>query len=286
MNRQLRAASAALFAALLPAVSLFVTPRPAAADGACPIVVAHRTMPLDRPENTVAGIQAVPATGARTVEMDVQWSSSGFPVLMHDTTVDRTTNGTGTPASMGLSKLTGLLAQDYAPWKGSPAYFGVHVPYGYDFMDAVASNNLDVLLHVTTDPTQVGTQKLRVYVNDYFGWTQHSIVMAEADRVAAMHGWEPGLRYAVIEYLGDRVPTPAYLKSLGAVAYVIPWDAASPALVGYYHESGIKLYAWTSDLPAYDIPANWTALAAAGVDAVITNRPAAVLAALACEGAP
>lgn len=285
MTRRLWAASAALFVALLPAVSPLVTTRAAAAGGACPIVVAHRTDPLERPENTVVGIQAVPAIGARTVEMDVQWSSSGFPVLMHDTTVDRTTNGTGTPASMGLSKLTGLLAQDYAPWKGNPAYAGVHVPYGYDFMDAVASNNLDVLLHVTTDPTQVGTQKLRTYVADYFGWTQHSIVMAEADRVAAMHGWEPGLRYAVIEYVGDRVPTPAYLKSLGAVAYVIPWDAVSPALVGYYHESGIQVYAWTSDLPAYDIPANWTALDGDGVDAIITNRPAAVLTALACEEA-
>jgi glycerophosphoryl diester phosphodiesterase len=267
-----------LIAAVALLAALFVQAPAAAvrAPAPCPRIIAHRTLMLDHPENTVVGVQAVPATGADGVEMDVQWSSSSFPVLMHDATVDRTTNGTGTPASLGLGQLMALLAQDYAPWKTDPAYAGVHVPYGYEFMSAVAAADVDVLLHINATPTQMGTQKLRVYVADYFNWESRSIVMGHADEVAAMHGWEPGLRYAVIEYPpAGRLWTPEYLRSIGAVAYVLPYDQIHPATVAWYHASGIQVYAWTSDNAAYDIPANWTAMAAAGVDALITNRPAA-----------
>jgi glycerophosphoryl diester phosphodiesterase len=275
---------AALAAALLIGLALTATRTAAVATAEpCPEVIAHRTDPLERPENTVSGIQAVPATGAQGTEMDIQWSSSGFPVLMHDTTVDRTTNGTGAAASLGLGQLTGLLAQDYAPWKTNPAYNGVHVPYGYDFMAAVSGENLDVLLHISATPTQLGMQKLRTYVADYFGWTQRSIVMGEADQVVAMRGWEPSLRYAVIEYPPTgRLFTPEYLKGIGAIAYVLPWDSINPAMVAWYHAGGVKVYGWTTDRPTYDVAANWTALADAGVDAIISNMPAAVLAALPC----
>lgn len=273
---------AAAFAVAL-GVSLLVAPvRATAAPFGCPTIIAHRTDPLERPENTVAGIQAVPATGATGVEMDIQWSNSGFPVLMHDTTVDRTTNGTGAPSTMSLSKLTGLLAQDYAPWNTNPAYANVHVPYGYDFMAAVSGENLDVLLHISATPTQIGTNKLRTYVNDYFGWTGRSLVMAEQDQILAMRAWEPGLRYALIEYPPTgRLFTPEYLLSIGVSTYVLPWDSINPAMVTWYHAAGVKVYAWTTDRPVWDVAANWTAVAADGVDALITNQPAAAAATLA-----
>lgn len=272
---RLSAATAAAILLALAAVAPAATSARAAASS-CPEIYAHRTDPLERPENTVAGIQAVPATHAQGVEMDIQWSSSGFPVLMHDTTVDRTTNGTGAPSSLGLGQLTGLLAQDYAPWKTNPAYSGVHVPYGYDFMEAVSGESLDVLLHISAAPTQLGTNKLRIYVNDYFSWTQHSLVMADAGQVIAMRAWEPGLRYAVIEYPpAGRLFTPEYLASIGVGTYVLPYTQINPAMVAWFHAGGIKVYAWTTDLPAYDVAANWTAVVNAGVDALITNQPAA-----------
>jgi glycerophosphoryl diester phosphodiesterase len=284
MRRLIGAGAAALLVALTLTVARAGI---AATPGGCPEIYAHRTDPLERPENTVVGIQAVPATGAEGVEMDIQWSSSSFPVLMHDTTVDRTTNGTGAASTLSLGQLTALLDQDYAPWKTNPAYAGVHVPYGYEFMSAVSSENLDVLLHISATPAQLGTNKLRIYVNDYFAWTGRSLVMANADQVIAMRAWEPGLRYAVIEYPPTgRLFTPEYLASIGAGTYVLPYTQINPAMVAWFHAGGIKVYAWTSDLPAYDVAANWKAVADAGADALITNQPAAARTALGCDATP
>lgn len=241
----------------------------------CPQIVAHRTLMLAAPENTVPGIQAVPATGADGVEMDVQWSSSSFPVLMHDATVDRTTNGTGTPASLGLGQLTALLAQDYAPWKTDPAYAAVHVPYGNQFMSATSSADLDALLDIHAVPTELGMTKLRTYVDDYFGWAGRSLVMAPVEQVTAMHGWEPGLRYAVIEYnAAATIRRGESIVAAGAGAYVVPARDVTPAAVAYWHAYGLQVLAWTTDSPAIDSPATWAQMRDAGVDTLITNQPA------------
>jgi glycerophosphoryl diester phosphodiesterase len=270
-------------AAALLLAAFFVAPSPAAALApGCPQIVAHRGAPT-APENTVPAITDTPATGAQGVELDVQWSSSGFPVLMHDTTVDRTTNGTGTPGSLGLGQLTSLLAQDYAPFKTNPRFAATKVPYGADFMDAARDHDLDVVLDVHSAPTQLGTDKLEIYVNDYFDWAARTVVMASAGRVAQMNAWEPELLYAVIEYPpAERVYTPEFLRSIGAGAYAVPWGRITPGLVRFMHDGGLDVFAWTSDTDAQDVAANWLAMKAAGVDKLITNRPAEARAVLGC----
>src|ERR1051325_10036645 len=151
MNRTLRATTAV---ALLAVPALVTAPAHAPAAG-CPQVVVHRTNPNAAPENTLPGIAGTRGTSSRIVEVDVQWTSSGFPVLMHDTTVDRTTNGSGPASSLGLAQIRGLSAADYAPWK-SGQYGGftggvprTPVPYGYEFMDAVVRADLDLLIDVS-----------------------------------------------------------------------------------------------------------------------------------------
>lgn len=272
-----------LAAVLLLAATVTLATPAAAATVACPQVISHRAQMLDAPENTLPGITAAAASGADGVELDVQWSSSAFPVLMHDATVDRTTNGTGTPASLGLGQLTSLLAQDFAPWKTDPRFATTRVPYGYEFMGASAAADLDVVLDVHAAPTDLGVEKLRIYVADYHGWTARTLVMGTVAQVTAMRAWEPGLRYAVIEYPpAGRVYTGDYLVSLGVVAYVLPYYRVTGPLVDYMHASGLLVYSWSSDSTSVDVPATWTALAAAGVDGLITNEPAAAIAALGC----
>jgi glycerophosphoryl diester phosphodiesterase len=63
-----------LIAAVALLAALFVQAPAAAvrASAPCPRIIAHRTLMLDRPENTVVGVQAVPATGAAS-----RWTSSG-----------------------------------------------------------------------------------------------------------------------------------------------------------------------------------------------------------------
>ncbi|MFI8183965.1 glycerophosphodiester phosphodiesterase family protein [Actinacidiphila glaucinigra] len=72
------------------------------------LTVAHRGQWRDAPENSLAAFRAAYDDGAEIIETDIQLTKDGVPVLMHDTTVDRTTNGTGAVAGMTLAQIKEL----------------------------------------------------------------------------------------------------------------------------------------------------------------------------------
>src|SRR5581483_5417129 len=84
----------------------------------------HRGAPDIAPENTFAGFEAALALGADYLEMDVQRSADGVLVVMHDPTVDRTTDGQGAVAELTLEALQRL---DAGAWFG-PRFAGERVP--------------------------------------------------------------------------------------------------------------------------------------------------------------
>lgn len=73
-----------------------------------PRIIAHRCGGVLAPENTLAGLAAAARIGCRGVEFDVVLSADGVPVLMHDDTVNRTTNGCGPVAAMSAAELRRL----------------------------------------------------------------------------------------------------------------------------------------------------------------------------------
>ncbi|MEQ8710228.1 MAG: glycerophosphoryl diester phosphodiesterase [Rhodospirillales bacterium] len=89
-----------------------------------PPVIGHRGAARFAPENTLAGIRRGAELGARMVEFDVQPTRDGVVVLMHDTTVDRTSNGTGPVAEMTHQQFAGL---DAGSWF-SPEFAGEPAP--------------------------------------------------------------------------------------------------------------------------------------------------------------
>jgi glycerophosphoryl diester phosphodiesterase len=72
------------------------------------MVVAHRGGGFFAPENTLAAIEVGVEVGVDGVELDVRRTADGHYVLMHDETVDRTTNGTGEVAALSLDALRAL----------------------------------------------------------------------------------------------------------------------------------------------------------------------------------
>jgi len=68
-------------------------------------LIAHRGFAARYPENTIAGIAAAVETGARWIEFDIQVSADGVPVLMHDSTLQRTTGQPGTVMDMTMEEL-------------------------------------------------------------------------------------------------------------------------------------------------------------------------------------
>ncbi|MFB4279654.1 glycerophosphodiester phosphodiesterase family protein [Nonomuraea sp. MTCD27] len=109
-------------AALATAATLTSLPPASAADGfdriheqllrhgpgAPLMIVAHRGQWRDAPENSLAAIQAAVEDGAEIVEIDVRPTRDGHLVLMHDETVNRTTNGTGRVADLTLAQIRSL----------------------------------------------------------------------------------------------------------------------------------------------------------------------------------
>jgi len=69
---------------------------------------AHRGASARQPENTIASFAAAMEAGADGVELDVQLSSDGVPVVIHDEKVDRTHAGTGWVANQTVAQLQGL----------------------------------------------------------------------------------------------------------------------------------------------------------------------------------
>ena len=83
-----------------------------------PLISAHRGALTLAPENTLQSYEYAFAFGVDLVEVDIQQTKDGRFVALHDDTVDRTTNGTGSITSLTYDEVRALNAADYAPWKG------------------------------------------------------------------------------------------------------------------------------------------------------------------------
>jgi glycerophosphoryl diester phosphodiesterase len=89
-----------------------------------PRIIAHRGGGTLAPENTLAGIRKAAEMGFGGVEFDVMLSADEVPVLIHDETLERTTNGHGSVAATPYATIARL---DAGAWFG-PKYQGERVP--------------------------------------------------------------------------------------------------------------------------------------------------------------
>jgi glycerophosphoryl diester phosphodiesterase len=72
------------------------------------LVVAHRGASARAPENTVAAFELAVRLGADALELDVRLSADGIPIVLHDATLDRTTNGQGPSSGRPVAELQQL----------------------------------------------------------------------------------------------------------------------------------------------------------------------------------
>ncbi|GMV92248.1 MAG: glycerophosphoryl diester phosphodiesterase [Candidatus Hydrogenedentota bacterium] len=91
-----------------------------AATGAC----AHRGDVKNAPENTIPAFASAVRLGAQQIEFDVQLSKDGELVIMHDGTLDRTTDGTGAVSDLTFTELRAL---DAGSWF-DPKFAGTRIP--------------------------------------------------------------------------------------------------------------------------------------------------------------
>jgi len=115
-----------------------------------PVVIAHRGFSSYAPENTLGAVRAAIAVGADMVEVDVTLTADGHVVVLHDETVDRTTNGYGPVSEYTLAELQRL---DAGGWF-SISWTNERIPTLAQVLDATKGK---VLLNIEIKPEAVGT---------------------------------------------------------------------------------------------------------------------------------
>jgi len=207
-------------------------------------VIAHRGASADRPENTVEAFEEAGRQGADGVELDLRRTHDGRLVVCHDPLVP----GEALPASVpsltaALDACRGLLVN--VEVKNLP-----HEP-GWDPGEAVA-RELVTLLH------ERGGRD-RVLVSSF------AVATVDAVRTA-----DPGVPTGLLTLAAfDQRAALAVVVERGHTALHPHHEALTPDLVGAAHDAGVRVTTWT-----VDDPDRLRAVAAVGVDAVITNRPA------------
>ncbi len=96
-----------------------------------PWIIAHRGIPSEVPENTLAGFEEAIKQGADLIELDVHQTADGHIVVIHDEMVDRTTDGTGPVSAKRLAELKKL---DAGIWMGH-AFAGQRIPTLLEVLD-------------------------------------------------------------------------------------------------------------------------------------------------------
>ena len=225
-----------------------------------PLVVSHAACAGHAPENTLAGLRLALHMGADAIEVDVHLSADGIPVLMHDDSVDRTTDGRGAVADLSLAELRELDAGARSPFE---AYRGERVPTLVQALEVARGR---ALLVIEIKPPDIEEAVLEVVrgaeaLDSAMVWSFHPGVVAEVRRR------EPRLPAALLTLsLSDAIAQQAL--ELSAQAASVFYQNISEEGVRAAHRRALSVYAWTADQPA-----EMRRLAAAGVDGIVTNFP-------------
>ncbi len=251
-------------------------PRPGRAYLAgAPLLVAHRGGSGLAPENTLPAFRsAVEDWGADMLEMDVRLTRDGHVVVIHDATVDRTTDGSGTVATLDLEQLRRLDAgYRFEDLSGTASFRGKHVrvPTFEEVLDACP----DVRLNVEAKEAAVAGPLVQIIKNRGEG---HRILVAaerDANRAGAVGyegPWGASRRQCFLFWLLHRIPgggpyTPA------ADVFQVPelWKGhriVTPHVIRSAHRCNLPVHVWT-----VDDPDDMRRLLSWGVDAIQTDRP-------------
>ncbi len=112
-----------------------------------PRLIGHRGAAATAPENTQAGFRRAATEGAAWVELDVQLSRDGIPVVFHDDTLERTSNGHGRLIETHSRDLAGL---DAGSWFGA-AFAGEAIPTLEQALGVIAEQGLGVNIEIKAD---------------------------------------------------------------------------------------------------------------------------------------
>ncbi|MEU5921364.1 glycerophosphodiester phosphodiesterase family protein [Streptomyces sp. NPDC047141] len=235
------------------------------APGAPLTVIGHRGASSAAPENTLVSDEVARRGGAVWIENDVQPSKDGVPYILHDTTVDRTTDGTGPIRSLTSDRIDAL---DAGSWF-APAYAGTRVPTLAAQLADLRERGGKLLLEIKGRHSRAEVARIVREVRDQDMADRVFVQSFDVPSLQYAHELAPELPLGLLRDTLDADPV-AVARDLDLSAYNVGDTALAtrPQVVADLHAAGVAVNVWTVDKPA-----RWKALDALGVDGVITNRP-------------
>ena len=291
MKRPLRAGIAiGMMGALGFAAYFFATAKPApphsffSAKKRATEVIAHRGGAALRPENTLVAFDHAARLGADILEMDIRLTADGELVVIHDATVERTTNGSGAVAGMSLR---GLQSLDAGYWFSADS--GKSFPYRGQGLRIPAlkevfatQGNMRLVLEIKS-PGEPAATALCTLIR---GAGMASKALVATFDVATIEHFRracPEVATALAAAEARSFVVAAFLYLAGATrpaapALLIPdrlgrFEIASDRLIATARGRGLKVQVW-----AVNDEARMRELIAARVDGIMTDRPDLLLA--------
>lgn len=229
--------------------------------------LAHRGASHDAPQNTLAAFRLANEYGADGYELDVHLTKDGVPVVIHDFTVDKTTDGTGPVAGFTLAELKRL----DAGVKFSPRFAGERIPTLAEVFDVLEPHSIVNVELKTKSIGDNGLERTTIRLIRERG-LQGRVILSSFNPFSLLRVRRiaPELKIGLL-YAPD---LPPYLRRAWFRLVVKPH-----ALHPYYRMVDERYMAWAKrkgyevNVWTVDDPEDMRRLAALGVNAIITNRP-------------
>jgi len=227
--------------------------------------IAHRGAGKLAPENTLAAMRLGASLGYTMFEFDVQTSAEGELVLMHDLTVDRTTNGRGMVAQLSLRELQAL---DAGSWLDA-RFAGERIPTLAQVRDWLAAGGLRANIEIKPGSGLEESTGRAVALEVRQHWMSMPVVpllssFSEAALAAARDAAPELPRALLVKTVPD--DWRQRCRVLGCVALDAHHAGVDASLVQAVHAEGMRMITYTVNDPERVL---W--LESIGVDAVITD---------------
>jgi glycerophosphoryl diester phosphodiesterase len=239
-------------------------------DLSCPIIIAHRGDKTHAPENTLAAFKMAAENGADAIEFDVKLTVDGRVIVLHDKTVNRTTNGAGKISQLPFAAVKDLEA---GAWF-SEKFRGEHIPTLDEVFETVCKRlyiNVELTNYATPGDGLVpkvvnlikkhGLQNRMLFSSFFTRNLQMTrLLLPEVPRGLLCMRGILGIWGRTFSWSGDYFALHPYLTDV------------DPGLVYRVQAAGKRVYVWTVNLEE-----DLQRMIGLGVDAIITDDPVLAL---------
>jgi len=227
--------------------------------------IAHRGASARAPEHTRAAFEQALRLGVDMIELDVQLSRDDELVVIHDATLNRTTNGHGAVRAHAWQDLKGL---DAGSWFG-PGFAGEGLLRLADVLRLVGNRaRLNVEMKGTAGDWPVLAEKL-IGVLRAGGCFEATVVSCfEPGALEAARAVGPDVRLGLLWQSPELAEAWQWARALRAVSVHPHWGLVGADLVRDAHDLGLQVFAWTvNDVEVMRRLIGWR------VDGIISDRP-------------